>query len=185
MTENKTGVYEKYQSWEEIFPSNEERLKQFNEFLNELKSEYVSNNSFVSMTQEDKGEIQKTVINKTCGSVEIDTLKNGNVELKFVYPDHTSTGNITPDVGIVDFRWTHNAVKYLRKGLDIYKQKTKDFKHTYKVGQLAFYAKGKPATKDWEDTMKFNNFTPIRLGFKIYPSEILTEASILLKQNGI
>ncbi|MFH1971618.1 MAG: hypothetical protein ABIJ05_04525 [Patescibacteria group bacterium] len=183
MKETDQNFMERNQSWEEIFPSEEERKNQFKDLLDELKNEYVSNNTFKSMEEVVEGKIQRNVINKTNGGKVIaSTLENGNVELTFINHGSKNTGTITPDVGIKDVRWTHKAIKYLRKGLDIYRAK----KHTsFKAGQLALYAKGKPATKGWEDVMRFNGHTPIRVGFKIYPNEILRDASILLKENRI
>jgi len=184
MKEKRQNSAENYQSWEEIFPSNEERVRQFNDFLRELKNEYVSNNTFVEIEEIVEDGIQRNIINKTDGGkVIVSTLENGNVELTFINHNNKNTTTITPDVGIKDFRWTHGSIKYLRKGLDIYRFKTKEF--SFKAGQLALYAEGKPATKGWGETMKFNGHIPIRIGFKIYPVEILKDASIFLKEKGI
>lgn len=184
MKEKGQDASENYQSWDEIFSSDEERIKQFNDLIDEFKNEYVLNNTFIGMERKEEDGIQKTIINKTHGeSIEIATLENGNLELTFLDQGNKHTNTIVPDVGIRDFRWTYGSIKYLRKGLDIYRLNAKEF--SFKAGHLSYYARGKPATKDSENIMKFNGHTPSRIGFKIYPAEILKDASIFLSQKGI
>lgn len=176
---------ETFQSWEEIFPNKEERDRQFENFLQGQRYEYSSNHTLakeITITDPKTGARKTTFFRTFGGFASTTLLQNGDVEIEFVY-EYRHAYTITPDVGNKNHNWTYEEIQSIKErlGAQIAKDGTrKKVPGNHKIASMLFYLKGKPAYKDWETTMRYNNLEPIRIGFRIYPKEILDKAEKFL-----
>ncbi len=187
--EAKKQEFQTFQGWGEIFSSPAERNHQFQDFLQDIRDEYSQNDSLLK---------EETIIDPDTGVVTtkftrdhslwstVTQLQNGDLSLTFHHSDdYENSCLITPNVGLKNHNWTHNQIRDLQKIVrkHLTEERAKEEKDWDLINELniaRFYIIGKPASKDWGGTMKENKYTPIRIGFNIYPQEHLEKAKEII-----
>lgn len=107
---------------------------------------------------------------------------SGNVEIAFIRPDGSSSNLVTPDVGNVVHNFTVANTVLPRRDL-LAKLSDAGLEALAGTNSMALtpYIKGKPAVKEWEDVMLYNDQFPQRIGHRIFPSFVLEAQSRLLQ----
>lgn len=186
--------FETFQGWEEIFPNNEERDRQFQDFLQEQRNYYAQNSIFAGEeTREDpETGAPETIFSMKLGMGyrSVSLLPDGNIKMIFFrkkteYMDEENKMYmITPDVGSKNHSWKYDEIKLLRERLMSHVSRTEDVGISsidYKINMLVgSYLEGSSAYKSMQETMMKSGRTPLRIGFKLYPKEQLEEAQHLL-----
>jgi hypothetical protein len=170
-------------SWEDIFSTREEQLVAFKEFVHSF---YPSNKSPENIDWEETKEFLKATIKRdTEGKRKTYILlfKDGDVEIRFIYPDRTDVDRIVAEVGNIHHRFTKE---------DTLLPPTNEQQFIWarlmeaKIGKggAVQSIKGKSATKGWQQ-MRASGAVgdrPVRIGYRIYAEHIITAAHELRKE---
>jgi hypothetical protein len=156
-------------SWEQLFPSKEEEMRDFLGLFNASKAQLES-----------KGPLRYSIKYLSEGDLHVFECKmatftyqklrlSGNVAITSFYKDDSSrrTVFITPEVGNINHQFiVANTVlseeKFLEKLVDVSSRMI-----------LRVYISGRPATIEYEDRMLGGGYLPQRIGHKIYPNFVL------------
>lgn len=177
----------RFKSWEDIFRNPDDRDRHFEDFVDSIRNEYKKNNTLrreevMPVSEDDETTTIVLTRTMTGRKTGISRLQNGNVVVKFIGLDSQNVEEIKPEVGNRNHNWKHDQVQSMRKRLIEMARKCKVIEEKYILETTAFYLKGKPASQNWEDTFIYNMFVPQRIGYKIYPEQLLRKAKDLIRK---
>jgi hypothetical protein len=183
--------FDTFQSWDEIFPTTEARDRHFQILLQEFRHQNSHNNPLAkeeTHTNSETGVIENVFLRKGLINSDVYTsvtlLLNGDVRIIFSNSKANNEYIITPNIGGKNHDWTYDKVEYLKDALGSYLSQHGINKVGTPIYSLLFMANGKMATSGWQKIMQESGYTPIRLGFRIYPKESLEEAWGFLATSG-
>lgn len=174
-------------SWNELFSSKEQEMADFIEHLvGSARADYESIHALRNYRVKHLPEGDLHVFEHTEGySTTYQKLRsNGNVWMTFYHPDGTLSSDvlITPDIGnmVHDFTFANTILpdRKLLEGID--HEEFQAVTGLY-LNALFFYIEGKPATKDWENSIIHFDHLPQRIGHRIFPSFVLEAQTRLQK----
>jgi hypothetical protein len=173
-------------SWQEIFQSPQDADKQYEEYLDRQRDEYSQNNEqFEESRSVDIGKnTDITVFKRNNGNqTTVQRLTNGNVVLSFADDNKVHNTEIIPEVGNIDHDWSNEKIQDMQASLKLRYKYEPDIKKRGQLVMVSTYIKGKPATQGWENLMLEHGNIPQRVGYRIFPEDMLNRAKHLLEGN--
>lgn len=171
-------IKSRFNSWDEIFPDPAEADRQYAALVNDLRQEYSGNEALAQerVAFDPLTGAEATVFYKTMGGYDlIARLDNGNVKYEFasIPGREVHTQEVIPQAGNKDHDWTFDAIVGLQAQVAAALAESSDSKERVVLATLLGYIAGKPATPEWEEAMLGRPMLTQRVGYKIYPDEML------------
>jgi hypothetical protein len=186
MANERPIITDRFNSWSEIFATEEEAEAQLEDFLERLRVEYKNNQTLWAEVWDldmISREETSTFVRSNGGSTVVIRRQNGDVDMFFMRPDETtSESRITPGVGSRNHQWTYEAVRELNEWAQERPDENDPLFNEW--SKVVFYLDGKPATAGWEEIFLDNDRFPVRIGYRIYPADALEKAFELRGQMG-
>lgn len=187
MTPDNKLIPARFKIWEEIFSDPAEADRQYLGLLAELRNEYSTNETL----RQEKVEINSqtglpaTVFERTLKggyTTRVERLPGGNVRYEFTHPGVRHIQEVIPEVGNKNHGWNYDQITGLQAQVVAAIAESPDPKEGLNLAIMLSYLRGKPVCVEWEETMLKNSKLPQRVGFKIYPEDVLSAAKEKIKK---